>query len=146
MRFIGAPLPETIAGERFRDVLRMMYASPLAWLLLAVDENDSGETIGLCGVPHFDARAPRLEIGIVLSGSARGKGYSAQVLRGLSARLFALLPVDTLYLNYDPRNVPLDRAAASAGYSKAVEIAEARSRHFCRTAQRFLLSCGANVH
>lgn len=116
MRLIAPPLTPEQASRAFANLLRLQEASPLRVLVLAIVAAAGGQTLGFVGCQEFDANAARLEIGLILDRRAHGKGFPPEVLTGFVARLFALLPVETIEGRFPAANTAADRAVRGIGF------------------------------
>ena len=122
MRFIGPPMSREQARRSFRTTLRLLRKQPIEWVSIALEEKASAQTIGICGIPHFDGRAKRLEVGMMLCKAVRGRAYSKEGLGSLVGRLFAVLPVEELCVEYSPENLAAGKLASGVGFLPNREI------------------------
>ena len=116
MRHVGPPLSVEQARRSFLKTIALMHKQPTAWLLLAIFTKATMEPIGVCGVPHFDASASRLEVGVMLLPGFHGAGFAKESKTGLMRRLFSLLPVSEIWVEYELGNVAAARSNASIGF------------------------------
>ncbi|MEO8742961.1 MAG: GNAT family N-acetyltransferase [Lysobacteraceae bacterium] len=116
MRHIAPPLSIEQSRRSFLKTLALMHKQPTAWLLLAILTKATMEPIGICGVPHFDAGASRFEVGVMLLSGFHGAGFAKESKTGLMRRLFSLLPVSEIWVEYELGNVAAARSNRSIGF------------------------------
>ena len=117
MRYIGPPLARETARRSFRRALALQRKRPIEWLFVVYEERTEGSAVGFSSIPRFGRRAKRLEVGIMLRESARGQGYAREALAGLARHLFAIMPVDQLYMACSPDNAAMRKLAAALGFT-----------------------------
>jgi RimJ/RimL family protein N-acetyltransferase len=133
MRWISPPLTVDEAARCFHAAVASMSRRPLAALHLAILERETSLPLGLCGVQEFDSCATRLELGSILLARARGSGFAREAKAGLIGRLFSLLPVDEICLEYQRGNVAALRSNLSIGFSPEVSvIPDGQTIEWCR--------------
>ena len=128
MRFIGPALSPVRARNLFRKAIDMMRNDPLEWVFLVIEEKASERGIGLCGLPDFDVGASRPEIGMMLCGEARGRGYSVEALGGLVRQVFLLLPATEIRVVFSPDHVAAIRMLRKLGFTPAGNAGEGAAR------------------
>ncbi|MDZ4813726.1 MAG: GNAT family N-acetyltransferase [Pseudomonadota bacterium] len=100
MRYVGAPLSTGQATRSFLAALKQ-NAEPLAEVrfLVAVDDS-SGIASGICGATIGVPRLGSAEIGIMLTSSARGQGFSHEILGRFIDYVFATFEVEQVWVRY----------------------------------------------
>ena len=116
MRFIAPPLSAAQAARYFRRTVAGMQATPIRWLSLTMLRKLSQQPVGICGVSNFDAAARRLEVGILLTAEARSQGVAREGLAALMNRLFEVLPVDELWVQFSVECATVKRLNSSLGF------------------------------
>ncbi len=80
MRFIGTPLSTDQATRSFRAALRQTAEPQAKSRFFAVALKSVRPPIGVCGVSFGVPRLDTAEVGMALVTSARGRGYSREIL------------------------------------------------------------------
>ncbi|OOG38138.1 GNAT family N-acetyltransferase [Rhodanobacter sp. C05] len=117
MRFIGQPLTAGQAARYFQRAMAGMHQQPCKWLYLAILEKESGQPLGVCGVPQFDKDATRLEVGLVLATEARSRGYAREGLAALVKRVFEVSSVVEIWAQFSTEHVAAERLVIDIGFS-----------------------------
>ncbi|MDR3389439.1 MAG: GNAT family N-acetyltransferase [Rudaea sp.] len=121
MRYIGEPLAPVRVARCFRKVLCLMYKQPIEWLSLTVLDKATQLPVGICGVPAFDATASRLEVGMMLRRQARTRGLAREGLEALVRKLFSVLSVGEIWVEYSPEHSAAGGLVRSMGFSPRAE-------------------------
>ncbi|OOG64731.1 hypothetical protein B0E46_04785 [Rhodanobacter sp. B04] len=116
MRFIGPLLSARQAASRFQWIVAGMRQLPASWLYLVMSEKESGQSLGICGVPQFSASATRFEVGLVLTSGARSRGYAREGLAALMERLFSLSSVDEIQAKFFAENQAARQLVVALGF------------------------------
>lgn len=117
MRFIAAPLSDGEAARMFHRILAAMATQPPTCKYLVMLDRASRQAIGLCGLPRFDFSAARQEVGLVLTTSARSRGFAREGLTALVDRIFRALPADEVWARFSEENVAAHRLVVAAGFN-----------------------------
>jgi len=128
MRFVGPALSPVRARSLFRKAIAMMHDDPVEWVFLVIEDKASARSLGLCGLPNFDAEASRPEIGMMLCGNARGQGYSVEALGGLVRQVFLLLPAREIRVVFSPDHVAAIRMLRQLGFTPVADSGEEPAR------------------
>ena len=85
--------------------------------LWAVIERQTEQTIGYCGLSHFDdiAGQPEIEIGYRLARESWGRGYATEAARAVRDYAFHTLNISRLISIIDPRNTASVKVAEKTG-------------------------------
>jgi ribosomal-protein-alanine N-acetyltransferase len=85
--------------------------------LWAVVERETQQTIGYCGLSHFDdiAGQPETEIGYRLAQASWGRGYATEAARAVRDYAFEILGMSRLISIIDPRNIASAKVAEKTG-------------------------------
>ena len=118
MRFIGAPLSPERAVSSFRSALAGMQRDPIERLFLTVVAKAARNGIGICSLQNFDAQRRSVQAGVMFVAGARAQGYSKEGFIGLIQQVFALLPVDELWVQFAAGHVAVERAVTSVGFDR----------------------------
>lgn len=116
MRLIGSPLPAGQSASQFHRCLAGMHQRPVRWIFLVVVEKLSGSPLGICGVPQFDTKSNRLEVGIVLGASGRSRGVAKEALAVFVGKVFALTHVGELWAEFSCSHPAAERVAFDLGF------------------------------
>lgn len=116
MRFIGPLLSARQAARRFQWIIEGMQQLPVSWLYLVMSEKESGQSLGICGVPQFSTGATKFEVGLVLTSGARSRGYAREGLAALMERLFSLPSVDEIRAKFYAENQAARRLVVALGF------------------------------
>ena len=115
MRFIACPLSTARARAGFaatREAMRQTHELAFHTILA----KRSGQTIGFCSIQPPQRRARRVEIGLMLSAAACGKGLGTECARALIDAAFETLPIDTVWVQYRPANAAAERLFGRLGF------------------------------
>jgi RimJ/RimL family protein N-acetyltransferase len=82
----------------------------------AIVEDPGGDFLGVAVAPRIDRPARTVELGYVVSPTARGRGIATQALRELTAWAFDELDALRIELMISSSNAPSRRVAANCGY------------------------------
>lgn len=124
MRFIAQPLSAQQAAKSFRGIIDSPAGRPARSVFLAILEKVTLQPLGICGVPQFDAGAIRLEVGILLRAEARSQGFAKEALTALVKRIFAVLPVDEIAVQFSAECPAVERLNISVGFVSCADVAE----------------------
>lgn len=103
MRYVGPPLSITEATRSFHAAVKQTAAPDSNARFLVVIAKDSGLGVGICGVCFGVPGWGSAEIGIMLLGSARGHGYSHEVLGGFVDYVFLSSKASQVVVRYAAR-------------------------------------------
>ncbi len=116
MRFVGRPLSRARALSAFRLTLRSIREEEAGPCFFAIVPGASRRAVGLCAIQPPVRTARRAEIGIMLAAESRGLRYGAEAVRGLATTAFRALPIDRLWVQYQPANMAAERLFARLGF------------------------------
>ena len=78
----------------------------------------AGEFVGLGLAPHIEAADGEVELGYIVTATARGRGVASEILRLLTAWAFGELGAMRAYLIIDVENRASERVAERCGYRR----------------------------
>jgi len=116
MRFIGRPLSMTRALAAFHWTLQSIREESTGPCFFAIVAKASKRAVGLCAIQPVVRTAQRAEIGIMLAPEVRGLRYGAEAVSGLAMAAFRALPIDRLWVQYHPANMPAKRLFARLSF------------------------------
>lgn len=122
MRHIGPVLSVGQAADAFRSILARMQRRPPGCVYLAMLDRTSQQSLGICGVPRFDASAFGLEVGLVLAGPARSRGIAREGLAALVDRIFNASFVDEIRVQFSGENLAAQRLVVAVGFKACDEV------------------------
>lgn len=88
--------------------------------LCSVVLNETSEVIGWCGLqPIGDENTPmgRIELGYLIDGPYRGKGYAYEACRAILSFAFERLELDRVYAQIDEKNEASCKLAKRLGFT-----------------------------
>ena len=112
MRFVGPPLTRERAQRNFRKVLDSTDC-----VLLVIVETATRQSIGIGAFLDFDTRRRRVEVGMMLMGGARGRGFGREGLRALIDHALVTFAVDEVWIQHAADNMDARRVPVSLGLS-----------------------------
>ncbi len=89
--------------------------------VLGVASKLNGELIGDIGINEVDGEPGEVEIGFVISESARGKGYATELVTAMTAYVFKSFPVEVLQGRVMHGNSASVRVLEKTGFAFAKE-------------------------
>ena len=116
MRFIGPPLTPERAARSFHTVLRKTADPTNSLHFYAIVEKATQTVVGICGQQPIDATGSRVELGMMLSSKSRSLGYSPEALAAALDMTFAALPIDAVWVQYQPANTAAGRLCDRLGF------------------------------
>lgn len=122
MLHIGSALSSEQAVRTFRELLAGMRQRPLRWVYLALLDKASNQALGICGLPQFDTAAIRLEVGLVLTKSARSRGVAREGVVAMVNRIFIASSADEVWAQLSRENLAAQRVLVAAGFSACDEV------------------------
>lgn len=123
MRYIGPPMSRDRAARSFRTALRLTRRQPIEQLFFTILEKATQQSIGICGVQHFDARRNRIEAGIMIAAAWRARGFAKEGLSALVTQAFALFPIEEVRVQIAADHAVVERLVISVGFSPSGEAA-----------------------
>ena len=85
--------------------------------VLAAELKETGELIGDTGINEVEGRPEEVEIGFVICGEQRGKGYAAELLAAMTEYAFSAFGINALYGRVMKGNDASARVLEKCGYS-----------------------------
>jgi RimJ/RimL family protein N-acetyltransferase len=116
MRFIGPPLSIQQAINKFQKIVARQSVPSLKGRFLAMVDKGTLRPMGICGTSHYDADALRVEVGIVLRPEARGRGIAREALTALMRRIFAVAPIQEIYVRFSAQCQAVERLNIRMGF------------------------------
>ncbi len=116
MHYVGSPLSSEQATRSFRAALRQTGRPQAKALLVAVIDNSTGASIGICGATLGVPRLGSAEVGIMLKRAARGNGYSRYILGGFIDSIFKSLCLEQVWVCYEARQEAVVRLNEGLGF------------------------------
>ncbi len=89
--------------------------------VLGVELKETGELIGDTGVNEVEGKPGEVEIGFVIFRAHRGKGYAAELLKAMTAFVFAAFQASVLYGRVMKGNAASVRVLEKSGYRFSAE-------------------------
>lgn len=121
MRYVGPPLSITEATRSFHAAVKQTAAPNTSTRFLVVVAKDSGLGVGICGVCFGVPGWGSAEIGMMLTCSARSKGFSGEVLEGVAEFVFSTSNVTQVWVRYLAEHVAAERLVQSLGFTIGAE-------------------------
>jgi RimJ/RimL family protein N-acetyltransferase len=122
MRYIGPAFTPEHAAQRFRQTLGLMYQQPMQWLFLTILHRFTFQPLGICGIPEFDTRANRLEVGILLRPEGRSQGFGTEALQGLADKAFEKLCISEIWVEFSSQDTIMQRISSTIGFTPGVGL------------------------
>jgi len=122
MRFIGPPLSREQALRNFHKILASLGRRPVERVMLAIVETTSHRCIGIGALQDFEPERRRVEVGMMLVGGGRGRGFGKEGLRALVSYAFATFEVDEVWLQHDDNSAAAWGVPASLGLSHSTDL------------------------
>jgi RimJ/RimL family protein N-acetyltransferase len=116
MRFIGPPLSAEKAAKSFQKFITRQREPSLKGRLLVMLEKATLQPVGICGTSQRDGDALRLEVGIILKREARSRGFARETLTALIKRIFALSPIEEIYVRFSAQCPAVERLNIRVGF------------------------------
>ncbi len=107
-----------------REAIAFYAGCAARWKLpyvLAVILKETGELIGDTGVNEVEGKPGEVEIGFVIFRAHRGKGYAAELLKAMTAFVFAAFQASVLYGRVMKGNAASVRVLEKSGYRFSAE-------------------------
>lgn len=124
MRFIGPPLSVERVVMAFRRIINGLQAEFPESLHLIMRRRDTGQPVGLCGVPRCHAGATRLEVGLVLAPGEHSRGYAREGLAALTDRIFAKTSVGEVWARCSAEHHAAQHLCMAVGFSPCMDAME----------------------
>jgi [ribosomal protein S5]-alanine N-acetyltransferase len=116
MRHVGRPLSPEQAVRSFHSALRQTNRLRSQAFFVAVIDNSTGASIGICGATLGVPRLGSAEVGIMLRSDARGKGNSRYVLGGFIDSIFESFCVEQVWVRYEVKQEAVVRLNEGLGF------------------------------
>ncbi len=117
MRHIGRPSTPAQVMAGLHATIEAGQNPRGPWFLTIVRKRD-GRTIGLCSLRSISVRKHSAEVGLMLVPSARRHGYATEALAVLIVAAFRALPIDTVWVQYQPANASAAHLCDSLGFAQ----------------------------
>jgi ribosomal-protein-alanine N-acetyltransferase len=117
MRYIAPPLSTKSAASSFQKVLVLQSAPTWKSRFLVIEEKETSQRIGICGTSKYEAAALRVEVGIVLKPQASARGLAREALGGLMKKIFAVSPVDEIWVECSTLYPAVERMVSAVGFT-----------------------------
>lgn len=121
MRFIAPPLSAEKAAESFKKFVARQHEPSLKGRLLVMLDKATLQPVGICGTSQRDGEALRLEVGIILKREARSRGFAQNALTALIRRIFALSPIEEIYVRFSAQCPAVERLNIRVGFVPCAE-------------------------
>jgi RimJ/RimL family protein N-acetyltransferase len=121
MRFVAPPLSATQAISHFRKIVIRQCEPSLEGRFLAVLEKATCQPVGICGTSQHDVDALRLEVGILLTSEARGRGFAREALTVLMKEIFAMSPVQEICVRFSAQCPAVERLNIRIGFTPCAD-------------------------
>jgi RimJ/RimL family protein N-acetyltransferase len=138
MRHVDAPMARRDVRANFRATLQEIGRAG-GPCFFRIESRRTRRALGVCALQRLDARARRIEVGIVMLAAARGRGYAAESVRAVTAFAFGSLPIDTVWVQYRAANAAAARLFAGLGFRPAA----VSGRRFAQSTQRAVMQRSA---
>ena len=89
--------------------------------VLAVELRETGELIGDTGISEVEGKPEEVEIGYVISGEQRRKGYAAEVVKAMTEFIASVFRIRTVYGRVIKGNEASVRVLEKSGYEFVAE-------------------------
>lgn len=116
MRHIAPPLTPTAAAHAFERCQADQGGTRLGRQLFVIEHRASAMPLGLFGTGRHDAKAGRLEVGIMLLPEAYAQGYGREAFAGMLERIFLNTPVREVVARHACRAVASARLCRRLGF------------------------------
>lgn len=118
MRYIGAPLTAEGARRSFQGYMQS-ERSPRSRVFIAIIEEITARSLGILTIQQLDERRRRAEAGIMLKRLAHARGYAREALAALVEQMFAVLPIDEVWVEFAPDHLVVERLVVSVGFKRS---------------------------
>lgn len=115
MRYIGSAWTRAEAARAFRGALESMRATPPRGLFLVLTLQAGARPVGLCTVQNFEPVGRRAELGMMLVPSGRASRVATEALIAVLAQVFAVLPLDEVWVRFAIDHEAATRTAVGGG-------------------------------
>jgi diamine N-acetyltransferase len=115
--FTQVPFSRFILGEFVNSAHQDIYTN--RQLRLMVDDNASGETIGILDLFEFDPQHARCGVGIFILETKRNKGYASECIAMIKNYCFETLLLKQVYAHVNSSNKGSLGLFEKAGFEKA---------------------------
>lgn len=114
--WIGPQTREDVVREIGQQV---EHQRSLGWSLWAVEERDTGELIGDCGLQPLEHRGPEVELGYDFHPRMWGHGIATEAARAVMAQAFGPLAIDRVVAVVKPDHIASQRVLEKAGLRRS---------------------------
>ncbi|MBS0193326.1 MAG: GNAT family N-acetyltransferase [Proteobacteria bacterium] len=142
MAYVASPLTAAQARASFRSILHDADTDARPHIRIVV-EKATGKAIGLAGWQPPNLRRRWVELGAMLHADARNQGYSVEAVTLIVDRAFAALPIDAVWVQYQPAHVAAGRLCDRLGMHRLADDAMGGAVHgfIVRTVSRASWPC-----
>jgi ribosomal-protein-alanine N-acetyltransferase len=116
MPWIGPQTREDVVREIGQQV---EHQTLLGWSVWAVEERETGDVIGDCGLQPLEHRGPEVELGYDFHPRVWGQGVATEAARAVMTQAFGPLAIDRVVAVVKPDHVASRRVLEKAGLRKA---------------------------
>jgi RimJ/RimL family protein N-acetyltransferase len=111
---------ESCSDIEARDFIASMTdqapGTPESWFQFAIEETETGELAGDCGLCCFDEDAAQAELGFTLASEHQRRGYALEAMTAVLEYAFNRLGVHRIHSVTDERNYPAQALLENLGF------------------------------
>lgn len=116
MRWIGSQTREDVVREVEQQI---EHQRSLGWSLWGVEERETGNLIGDCGLQPLEHHGPEVELGYDLHPRAWGRGLATEAACAVMGEAFGVLGIERAVAVVKPDHVASQRVLEKAGLHRA---------------------------
>lgn len=124
-RWLGGPMPGSVEGEAERIERNRVMHDELGFTMWAVEEKESGEVAGVCGLFRVENVGPEIEVGYHFRKDRWGRGYATEAALACVGYGFDTVGLDRIVGLVAPDNVASARVLEKCGMKL-----EGRAHHY----------------
>ncbi|MGN6167848.1 MAG: GNAT family N-acetyltransferase [Solirubrobacteraceae bacterium] len=112
MRWIG---PHTREDVRWEIEQQSEHQRSFGWSFWAVEERETGNLIGDCGLQPLEHRGPEVELGYDLHPAVWGRGFATEAARAVMRLAFTCFEIEQVVAVVKPDHLASRRVLEKAG-------------------------------
>lgn len=104
------------ARDFIASLAKLSPGEPERWFQFAIEESETGELAGDCGLYCFDKDAAQAELGFTLASAHQRRGYAHEAMMAVLEYAFGRLEVHRVHSVTDERNYPAQALLENLGF------------------------------